>query len=70
MIDSIAMVLCIGGYGLIALGLGRTGFALSMAGSLGWLQFSLASGSVPLFVQSIFFLVLSAVGLVKCWQNS
>jgi hypothetical protein len=64
MIDSIAMILCIGGFGALSLSFRRIGFALSLAGSLAWLLFALGVNSTPLLLQSIAFLVFSGVGLV------
>lgn len=64
MIDTIAMILCIGGFGALSLGFRRFGFAVSLAGSCFWLMFALAVGSNPLLLQSIAFSVFSCVGLV------
>jgi hypothetical protein len=64
MIDSIAMILSIGGFGVLSFGFRRIGFALSLAGSLAWLLFALGVNSTPLLLQSIAFLVFSGVGLV------
>lgn len=64
MIDSIAMVLCIGGYAALSLGFRRIGFAASLAGSGFWLLFAMGVNSQTLMLQSIAFLVFSGVGLV------
>jgi hypothetical protein len=64
LIDSIAMILSIGGFCALSLSFRRIGFSLSMAGSLAWLLFALGVNSTPLLLQSIAFLVFSGVGLV------
>lgn len=66
MIDSLAMLLCIAGFGLISLRYDRTGFIVSAAGSVCWLLYGIAAGSVPLVLQSIAFLVFSTIGAVRC----
>jgi hypothetical protein len=70
MIDSIAMVLCILGFGALALKFDKAGFALSGAGSVAWLLFALGVNSTPLLLQSLAFLLFSGVGLGKCFQRS
>lgn len=64
MIDSIAMILCIGGFAALSFGFRRAGFALSLAGSGFWLLFALGVNSTPLMLQSLAFLVFSGVGIV------
>ncbi len=62
MIDSIAMILCITGFGLLSFGKPRVGFIISAAGSVAWLLFGIAVTSTPLILQSIAFLTFSVVG--------
>jgi hypothetical protein len=64
MIDLIAMILCIAGFGALSLGFRRVGFAVSLAGSMAWLLFAMGVNSNPLLLQSIAFMVFSGVGLV------
>jgi hypothetical protein len=64
MIDSIAMILCIGGQAALAFGFRRTGFAAALAGSGCWLLFAMGVNSNTLLLQSVAFLVFSGVGLV------
>lgn len=65
MIDSLGMILAIAGYGLLSFGLPRTGFVVSAAGSAFWLIFGIGVSSTALILQSVAFLILSIVGMVK-----
>lgn len=62
MIDSIAMLCCVLGFGLLSIGQSRAGFAVSAAGSVAWLMFAVGVSSTPLLLQSIAFLAFSVYG--------
>jgi hypothetical protein len=64
-IESTAMLLCIGGMGLLSFGQRKLGFAASAVGRVLWLFFSLGVNSVPLMLQSVAFLGFSVYGFAN-----
>lgn len=65
MIDIAAMILCVGGFGLLSVGFVKLGFLVSLMGSLLWLIYALRIKSWALVAQSVAFAIFSTVGLLR-----
>lgn len=67
LLQALCAALCIYGYFLVGGPKARLGYLLSGIGSAGWL---LASSSIFFQIQSLFFLVVSAMGYERARQSA